>query len=110
MPSVSNCNTPNKSRRIASRQKIQRKRAAAGIRKNPRGTNSSVQIFPTSGPLAPLSGKKARKVEKARKHALAREAERQLREEEEARERDAALELEKQQKKAKRQGGDVEMS
>ena len=78
MPSVANCNVPNKSRRKANRSKIQRRKSAAGISKNPRGTVVSSVIYPTSGPLAPLSGKKARKVEKARNHARQRALEKEL--------------------------------
>lgn len=77
MPSVANCNVPNKSRRKAQRTKTQKQRASAGIKKNARGTATSSVIHPTSGPLAPLSGKKARKVEKARMHALKRQAEKE---------------------------------
>ena len=78
MPSVANCNVPNKSRRKANRNKIQKRKAAAGISKNPRGTATSSVIFPTHGPLAPLSSKKARKVEKARNHARQRALEKAL--------------------------------
>jgi hypothetical protein len=69
MPSVSNPNVP---KRKASRRKIQKRNAVKKICKNARGTATSSVIFPTSGPLAPLSSKKARKVEKARAHARQR--------------------------------------
>lgn len=78
MPSVANCNVPNKSRRKSNRNKIQRRRATSGIAKNPRGMALSSVIHPTSGPLAPLSGKKARKVEQARNHARQRALEKEL--------------------------------
>lgn len=78
MPSVANCNVPNKSRRKSNRNKIQKRRATSGIAKNPRGMALSTVIHPTSGPLAPLSGKKARKVEKARNHARQRALEKEL--------------------------------
>lgn len=78
MPSVANCNVPNKSRRKANRNKIQKRRSSMGIPKNPRGTAISSVIHPTSGPLAPLSGKKARKVEQARNHARQRALEKEL--------------------------------
>jgi hypothetical protein len=78
MPSVANCNVPNKSRRKANRNKIQKRRASMGIPKNPRGMALSSVLHPNSGPLAPLSGKKARKVEKARNHAKQRALEKEL--------------------------------
>lgn len=38
-------------------------------------------LFPTSGPLAPVSGKKARKLERAANHARQRAIEKALQEE-----------------------------
>ena len=78
MPSVANCNVPNKSRRKAQRQKVQKQRASAGIKKNARGTATSSVLYPNSGPGAALSSKKARKVEKARAHALKRAMEKEM--------------------------------
>lgn len=78
MPSVANCNVPNKSRRKAQRQKVQKQRASAGVKKNARGTATSSVLYPTSGPGAALSSKKARKVEKARAHALKRAMEKEM--------------------------------
>src|SRR4051794_28794378 len=72
MPSRGNPNVPNKSRRVASRRKVQKKNAVNKISKNPRGTAKSSVLHPTSGPLAPVSGKKARKLEKAQNHARQR--------------------------------------
>jgi len=72
MPSRGNPNVPNKQRRLASRRKVQKTRAASKVTKNPRGTARSSVLFPTSGPAAPLSGKKARKMEKAQNHARRR--------------------------------------
>jgi hypothetical protein len=72
MPSRGNPNVPNKQRRIANRAKIQKRNAVNKIAKNPRGTAKSNVLHPTSGPLAPLSGKKARKLEKAKNHARQR--------------------------------------
>lgn len=48
------------------------------ISKNPRGTAKSSVLHPTSGPAAPLSSKKARKVEKARNHARQRAVEKAM--------------------------------
>ncbi len=80
MPSVANCNVPNKTRRKAQgHRKAQKARASAGIRKNARGTAASSVLFPThSGKGAPLSSKKARKVEQARAHALRRTMEKEM--------------------------------
>ncbi|RFU24460.1 hypothetical protein B7463_g11876, partial [Scytalidium lignicola] len=78
MPSRSNPNVPNKQRRVANRSKVQKKRAVSKISKHPRGTSQSTVLYPTSGPLAPLSGKKARKVEKARNHARQRALEKEM--------------------------------
>lgn len=74
MPSRSNPNVPSKQRRIASRSKVQKR----GISKNPRGTARSSVLNPTSGKLAPVSGKKARKLEKAKNHARRRALERAM--------------------------------
>jgi hypothetical protein len=72
MPSRGNPNVPNKERRISKRNKVQKRKSINGISKNPRGTARSSVLHPTSGPLAPVSGKKARKLEKARNHARQR--------------------------------------
>jgi hypothetical protein len=72
MPSRGNPNVPNKSRRIASRAKVQKRNSINKISKNPRGTARSTVLHPTSGPLAPPSSKKARKIEKAKNHARQR--------------------------------------
>jgi hypothetical protein len=72
MPSRGNPNVPNKQRRIANRSKVQKRNAVNKITKNPRGTAKSNVLYPTSGPLAPLSGKKARKIDKAKNHARKR--------------------------------------
>jgi hypothetical protein len=72
MPSRGNPNVPNKQRRIANRSKVQKRNAVNKITKNPRGTAKSNVLHPTSGPLAPPSGKKARKIEKAKNHARQR--------------------------------------
>jgi hypothetical protein len=72
MPSRGNPNVPNKHRRIANRSKTQAKNASNKITKNPRGTARSTVLYPTSGPSAPVSGKKARKLEKALNNARRR--------------------------------------
>jgi hypothetical protein len=51
------------------------------ITKNPRGTARSSVLLPTSGPLAPISGKKARKLEKAKNHARRRAIEKAMEQE-----------------------------
>jgi len=81
MPSRGNPNVPNKSRRVASRRKVQKKNSINKISKNPRGTAKSSVIHPTSGPLAPVSSKKARKLEKAANHARQRAIERAMEQE-----------------------------
>ncbi|TAQ90830.1 hypothetical protein B7494_g872 [Chlorociboria aeruginascens] len=78
MPSRGNPNVPNKLRRVANRAKVQRRNAINKITKNPRGTARSSVLHPTSGPLAPVSGKKARKIEKAKNHARQRAVERAM--------------------------------
>ncbi|CAG8977955.1 hypothetical protein HYALB_00001835 [Hymenoscyphus albidus] len=80
MPSRGNPNVPNKQRRTASRSKVQSKNAKNKITKNPRGTARSNVLHPTSGPLAPVSGKKARKLEKAQNNARRRALEKALQE------------------------------
>ena len=72
---------PSKQRRIANRTKVQKRKAQNGITKNARGTRKSNVLYPTSGPLAPVSGKKARKLEKAANHARQREIEKAMKEE-----------------------------
>ncbi|ELR02266.1 hypothetical protein VC83_00636 [Pseudogymnoascus destructans] len=106
MPSVANCNVPNKSRRKSNRNKIQRRRATAGIAKNPRGMALSTVIHPTSGPLAPLSGKKARKVEKARNHARQRALEKELAERGEVSMTDAPVTTKSKNKASEGAGAD----
>ena len=81
MPSRGNPNVPNKQRRVASRRKVQKSNAIKKIVKNPRGTAKSTVLHPTSGPLAPVSGKKARKLQKAANHARQRQIERAMEEE-----------------------------
>jgi hypothetical protein len=78
MPSRGNPNVPNKQRRVASRRKVQKKNAVNKVTKNPRGTAKSSVLHPTGGPLAPVSNKKARKLERAQNHARARAIERAL--------------------------------
>ncbi|KFY33641.1 hypothetical protein V494_07447 [Pseudogymnoascus sp. VKM F-4513 (FW-928)] len=106
MPSVANCNVPNKSRRKAQRNKIQKRRATSGIAKNPRGMALSTVIHPTSGPLAPLSGKKARKVEKARNHARQRALEKELAERGEVSMTDAPVTTKSKKKESSGAGAD----
>ncbi|KAI9746631.1 MAG: hypothetical protein M1818_000345 [Claussenomyces sp. TS43310] len=73
MPSRGNPNVPTKLKRKASRVKVQKHNAKNKISKNPRGTAPTNSIiFPSSGPGAPLSGKKARKVQRALNHARQR--------------------------------------
>lgn len=81
MASRSNPNVPSKNRRIASRAKVQRRNAVNKVTKTPRGTRNSTVLAPTSGPLAPVSGKKARKVEKAKNHARRRAIEKAMQQE-----------------------------
>lgn len=64
---------------MGNRAKVQKRNA--GKPKNPRGTNSSTVLYPTGGQNAPLSAKKARKVEKAQNHARQRAIERAMAEE-----------------------------
>lgn len=71
MPSRGNPNVPSKLKRKANRSKVQ-KRNAGKIAKNPRGIARSNVLHPTSGPAAPMSAKKARKVERALNHARQR--------------------------------------
>lgn len=64
MASRGNPNVPSKLKKKGNRAKVQR-RNAGKITKNPRGGNSSTVLHPTGGPMAPLSAKKQRKVDKA---------------------------------------------
>jgi len=80
MPSRSNPNVPSKQRRIASRSKVQKRNGQNKITKSPRGTSKSNVLAPTKGPLAPVSGKKARKLERARNHAARRALEKAMEE------------------------------
>lgn len=81
MPSRGNPNVPNKQRRVANRAKIQKKNSINKISKNARGTAKSSVLAPTSGPLAIPSGKKARKIEKAKAHARKRQIEKAMEQE-----------------------------
>ena len=72
MPSRGNPNVPSKLKRKANRSKVQKRNAGKVTKKNARGTATSSVLHPTSGPAAPLSGKKARKAEKAINHARRR--------------------------------------
>lgn len=81
MASRGNPNTPSKSRRVANRAKVQRRNAVNKVTKNARGTRNSTVLAPTSGPAAPLSSKKARKVEKAKNHARKRAIEKAMEQE-----------------------------
>ncbi len=81
MPSRGNPNVPNKQRKTANRAKVQKRSATNKISKNPRGTARSNVLHPTSGPLAPVSGKKARKLEKAQNHARRRAIEKAMEQE-----------------------------
>ncbi|KAI1004145.1 hypothetical protein K3495_g4065 [Podosphaera aphanis] len=76
MPSRGNPNVPNKQRRIANRSKAQKRNATNKIRKS--RTNV---LCPTSGPLAPISGKKARKLERLKNHARRRAIEKAMEQE-----------------------------
>jgi hypothetical protein len=82
MASRSNPNVPSKQRRLASRRKVQKKKAINKVTKNPRGTARSSVLYPTGGPLAPISKKKARKLERAQNHARARAIENAMEQEE----------------------------
>jgi hypothetical protein len=81
MPSRGNPNVPNKQRRIASRAKVQKRNSTNKISKNPRGTAKSSVLHPTSGPSAPVSGKKARKLERAQNKARRRAIEKAMEQE-----------------------------
>jgi len=80
MPSRGNPNVPNKQRRVASRSKIQKRNSQGKVTKNARGTFKSNVLAPTSGPLAPVSGKKARKLERAQSNARRRALEKAMEE------------------------------
>jgi hypothetical protein len=80
MPSRGNPNVPNKQRRTASRSKVQKRNSQSKVTKNARGTFKSNVLAPTSGPLAPISGKKARKLERAQNNAKRRALEKALEE------------------------------
>ena len=81
MPSRANPNVPNKQRRIASRAKVQKRNSINKISKNPRGTAKSSVLHPTSGPLAPVSAKKAKKLERAQNQARRRAIEKAMEQE-----------------------------
>ncbi|KAG9242961.1 hypothetical protein BJ878DRAFT_512893 [Calycina marina] len=108
MPSRGNPNVPNKQRRTASRRKVQKANATKGIKKNARGTFTSSVLHPTSGPLAPPSGKKARKLEKAANHARQRQIDRAMEQEGEVQMTDAPATTEKKPQKARGEKMDVD--
>ncbi|KAL2015724.1 hypothetical protein VTK56DRAFT_4895 [Thermocarpiscus australiensis] len=83
MPSVKNPNAPSKNRlaaREAKRRKERRKAAAAGQLQKRGGAVAKADarrgarpgLLPTSGPRAPVSNKKARKLERKMGYALRR--------------------------------------
>jgi len=72
MPSRGNFNVPSKLKCKVNWSKVQKRNAGKVTKKNARGTAISSILHPTGGPAAPLSGKKARKVEKALNHARRR--------------------------------------
>jgi hypothetical protein len=75
MASRGNPNVPSKSKRKANRSKVQskvQKHNSGKISKNPRGTAPSSVLHATSGPSAPISSKKARKLTRAQNHARRR--------------------------------------
>jgi len=106
MPSRGNPNVPNKSRKVSSRRKIQKKNSKNQISKNPRGTAASSVLHPTSGPLAPISSKKARKLEKAANHARQRAVERAMEQEGEAVMTDAPIVMKKRDGKSEKSEGE----
>ncbi|PQE28149.1 Ribosome biogenesis ALB1 protein [Rutstroemia sp. NJR-2017a BBW] len=108
MASTSNPNVPKKQRRIANRAKSQRRNAVNKVTKNPRGTRQSAVLHPTSGPLAPVSGKKARKLEKAQRHARQRALEKAMKEEGEVQMTDAPKNTESKSKKENEEGMEID--
>ncbi|KAJ5038466.1 uncharacterized protein L3040_007324 [Drepanopeziza brunnea f. sp. 'multigermtubi'] len=109
MPSRGNPNVPNKQRKTAGRAKVKKRSATNGISKNPRGTARSSVLHPTSGPLAPLSGKKARKVEKAKNNARRRALEQAMKDEGEVEMTDAPKTTKAKTKSAKEAGDKMEV-
>ncbi|KAI9050238.1 hypothetical protein LZ554_006375 [Drepanopeziza brunnea f. sp. 'monogermtubi'] len=109
MPSRGNPNVPNKQRKTAGRAKVQKRSATNGISKNPRGTARSSVLHPTSGPLAPLSGKKARKVEKAKNNARRRALEQAMKDEGEVEMTDAPKTIKAKTKSAQEAGDKMEV-
>lgn len=96
MPSVKNPNTVGRNRALAQRAAARKRTqqalksaalpdrvAKADARRGARG--GTLGLAPTSGPNAPLSKKKARKVEKAMAHAIRRRREEEERKEKEER-------------------------
>lgn len=83
MPSVKNPNTVGKNRQTAQKSKARKSslkhRASARlptrIAKADARRGARTGLMPTSGPNAPLSSKKARKLEKQMAHAIRRKAE-----------------------------------
>ncbi|KAK3995564.1 ribosome biogenesis protein ALB1 [Cladorrhinum sp. PSN332] len=82
MPSVKNPNKPSKNRlaaRAAKIRKVRQKSSAAGKRGAPSADDqrhgAREGLLPTSGPKKPVSGKKARKLEKRLGYALKRKME-----------------------------------
>jgi len=106
MPSRGNPNVPNKARKTANRSKVQKRNAASKITKNPRGTARSNVLFPTGGPQAPLSSKKARKLEKAQNHARRRALEEATAKEGEVEMRDAPKSTKDKTTKSEKVEGD----
>ncbi|KAK4226395.1 ribosome biogenesis protein ALB1 [Podospora fimiseda] len=82
MPSVKNPNKPSKNRlaaRAAKVRKVRQKSSATGKRGAPslddQRHGAREGLLPTSGPKKPLSGKKAKKLEKKLGYALRRKME-----------------------------------
>ncbi|CZT50603.1 uncharacterized protein RSE6_11619 [Rhynchosporium secalis] len=109
MPSRGNPNVPNKQRKTASRAKVQKKNAAHKISKNPRGTARSDVLHPTSGPLAPISGKKARKLQKLQNNARRRAHEKAMEEDGEVEMTDAPKATKAKAKEEKKTGEEMEV-
>ncbi|KAM3065623.1 hypothetical protein ACMFMG_011331 [Clarireedia jacksonii] len=108
MASTSNPNVPRKQRRIANRAKSQRRNAIKKVAKHPRGTRQSAVLYPTSGPLAPVSGKKARKLERAQRHARQRAVQKAMAAEGEVQMTDAPKSTESKSKKENGEGMEID--
>ncbi|KAH7361071.1 hypothetical protein BKA65DRAFT_449884 [Rhexocercosporidium sp. MPI-PUGE-AT-0058] len=109
MPSRGNPNVPNKQRKTAGRAKVQKRNAANRISKNPRGTARSDVLHPTSGPLAPISGKKARKLQKLQNNARRRALEKAMEQEGEVEMTDAPKTTKAKAKPEKSTGDQMEV-